>query len=269
MARMTGDAAHPDSLPPGMTVWQHCLGTGVAPNPFYYNSFNPTVCEVLARPPRRILELGCSAGKLGELIREKYPETHHTGIEMNAEAAALARSRLTHVIEARLEDIDFAAEGIAPGSIDTFIAADVLEHLYDPWRALVRVRPLLTQDAQVALSLPNVRNLMIVGQLHNEGTWHYTTSGLLDITHIRFFALRDIFRMLDETGFRVVNVKSNIDARYGDLYAANKGRPSVSLQVGRVKLENLTEAELLEYCTLQFIVLALPKAEPANDPSAA
>jgi hypothetical protein len=131
------------------------------------------------------------------------------------------------------------------------------------------VRPLLTQDAQVALSLPNVRNLMIVGQLHNEGTWHYTTSGLLDITHIRFFALRDIFRMLDETGFRVVNVKSNIDARYGDLYAANKGRPSVSLQVGRVKLENLTEAELLEYCTLQFIVLALPKAEPANDPSAA
>jgi SAM-dependent methyltransferase len=266
---MTGDVAHPDSLPPGTTVWEHCLGTGVAPNPLYYNSFNPTLREVLRKPPVRILELGCSAGKLGEFIREKYPDTHHIGIEMNPQAAALARTRLSHVIEARLEDIDFAAEGIAPGSIDTFIAGDVLEHLYDPWRALVRVRPLLAPDAQVAVSVPNVRNLMIVGQLHNEGTWHYTPAGLLDITHIRFFALRDVFRLMDETGYRLVDVKSNIDARYAELYAANRGKSGVTVQVGRVKLENLTEADLLEYCTLQFVALATPKPAAANDASAA
>jgi len=266
---MTGNDAHPDALPAGTTVWQHCLGTGVAPNPLYYNSFNPTLRDVLRKPPGRILELGCSAGKLGEFIREKYPGTHHTGIEMNPEAAALARGRLDHVIESRLEDIDFAAEGIAEGSIDTFIAGDVLEHLYDPWRALVRVRPLLADDAQVAVSVPNVRNLMLVGQLHNDGTWHYTPAGLLDITHIRFFALRDVFRLMDETGYRMVDVKSNIDARYAELYAANRGKPSVSVQVGRVKLENLTEAELLEYCTLQFVALATPKPAAANDPAAA
>jgi len=191
---MTGNTALPDALPAGTTVWEHCLGTGVAPNPLYYNSFNPTLRDVLRKPPGRILELGCSAGKLGEFIREKYPGTHHTGIEMNPEAAALARGRLDHVIESRLEDIDFAAEGIAEGSIDTFIAGDVLEHLYDPWRALVRVRPLL---------------------------------------------------------------------------AANRGNPSVTVQVGRVKLENLSESDLLEYCSLQFVALATPKPAAANDPSAA
>lgn len=268
MTRMTGDAAQPPELPPGQTVWEHCLATGTPPNPLYYNSFNPTLREVLAKPPRRILELGCSAGKLGEFIREKYPDTHHVGIEMNADAAALARKRLSHVIESRLEDIDFASEGVDQGSIDTFIAGDVLEHLYDPWRALVRVRPLLTDDAQIAVSVPNVRNLMIVGQLHNEGNWRYTPSGLLDVTHIRFFTLRDVFQMLDETGYRVADVKSNIDARYAELYAANRGKPTVTVQVGRVKLENLTEADLLEYCTLQFIVLAHPKARAANDPQA-
>jgi len=266
---MTGDTAQTSELAPGQTVWEHCLGTGVAPNPLYYNSFNATLREVLARAPRRILELGCSAGKLGEFIREKYPGTFHVGIEMNAEAAALARTRLSQVIEARLEDIDFAAEGIAPGSIDTFIAGDVLEHLYDPWRALVRVRPLLSDDAQIAVSVPNVRNLMIVGQLHNEGNWRYTPAGLLDVTHIRFFALRDVFQMMDETGYRVADVKSNIDARYAELYSANRGKPNVTVQVGRVKLENLSEADLLEYCTLQFIVLAHPKARAANDPQAA
>ena len=266
---MTGDTALPDSLPPGTTVWEHCLGTGVAPNPLYYGGFNATLREVLRKPPGRILELGCSAGKLGEFIREKYPDTHHTGIEMNPQAAALARTRLSHVIEARLEDIDFAAEGIAPGSIDTFIAGDVLEHLYDPWRALVRVRPLLAADAQVAVSVPNVRNLMLLGELHNEGTWRYTPAGLLDITHIRFFALRDVFRLLDETGYRVIDVKSNLDQRFMDLYAANRGKPSVTVQVGRVKLENLSESDLLEYCSLQFIALATPKPAAANDPSAA
>jgi hypothetical protein len=43
----------------------------------------------------------------------------------------------------------------------------------------------------------------------------------------------------------------------------------VTVQVGRVKLENLTEAELLEYCTLQFVALATPKPAAANDPAAA
>jgi O-antigen biosynthesis protein len=266
---MTADTAPLAAPPPGKAVWEEYLGTGVAPNPLYYNAFNATVREVLARAPQRILELGCSAGRLGEFIREKFPDAHHIGIEMNAEAAALARNRLSRVIEARLEDIDFEAEGIAPGSIDTFIACDVLEHLYDPWRTLVRVRPLLTDDAQVAVSLPNVRNLQIAAQLHNEGTWRYSSEGLLDVTHIRFFTLRDIFQMMDETGYRVAHVKSNIDARYQDLYAANRGKPAMTLQLGRVKIENLTEAELLEYCTLQFVVLAYPKPAPANDPSAA
>jgi len=266
---MTADTAPPAAPRPAKAVWEEYLGTGVAPNPLYYNHFNRTVREVLARAPHRILELGCSAGRLGEFIREKFPGTHHIGIEMNPEAAALARGRLTQVLEARLEDIDFAAAGIAPGSIDTFIAGDVLEHLYDPWRTLVRVRPLLTDDAQVAISLPNVRNLQIAAQLHNEGTWRYSPEGLLDVTHIRFFTVRDIFQMLDETGYRVANVRSNIDARYQHLYDANKGQPAVTLQIGRLKLENLNEAELLEYCTLQFVVLAHPKPAAANDPSAA
>jgi O-antigen biosynthesis protein len=269
IARMTGDAAHPDTLPPGTTVWEHCLGTGVAPVPTYFEGYNATIREILRKPPGRILELGCSAGRLCEFIREKYPDTHHTGIEMNPEAAAIARTRLSKVIEARLEDIDFAAEGIAPGSIDTFIAGDVLEHLYDPWRALVRVRPLLAPGAQVVVSVPNVRNLMIVGQLNNEGTWRYTPAGLLDITHIRFFTLRDVFRLMEETGYQMVDMKSNLDGRYADLYNANRGKAPVTIQVGRVKLENLTEADLIEYCTLQFVALATPKPVAANDANAA
>lgn len=263
----------PDSAPnagPGVPVWQYCLGPNALDGSDYYEGFNGSIAAILRRAPRRVLELGCAAGRLGEFIRGKYPGVHYTGIEISPAAARAARARIDRVIEKRLEDIDFEAEGIGPGSIDTFIAGDVLEHLYDPWRALLSVRPVLAAEgAQLVVSLPNVRNLFIQSQLHNDGTWRYDTHGLLDITHIRFFALRDILRMMDETGFAVDDIKCNLDSRYAELFNANRDKPSITLQVGRVKFENLSVAELQEYCTLQYVVLAHPKPQAAGEPKPA
>jgi 2-polyprenyl-3-methyl-5-hydroxy-6-metoxy-1,4-benzoquinol methylase len=256
---MTGSAESPPALASGQFVWEFCLGPNALENTEYHHGLNKTLREILRRPPKHALELGCAAGRLAEFVREKYPDVHYTGIEMNATAANVARTRLHHVIVRRLEDVDFAAEGIAPGTIDTFFAGDVLEHLYDPWHALLRIRPLLTPDAQVVVSLPNVRNLFIHAQLHNEGVWRYDTHGLLDITHIRFFAFRDILRLMNETGFVIDDVKCNLDSRYAELWNANAGKPSVTLQVGRLKIENVSSTDLQEYCTLQYVVLAHPK----------
>ena len=163
---MTGNAENTPQLQSGQTVWERFLGPD-AVNTTYHDGFNETLIAVLKRPPVRLLELGCSAGRLGLACRERFPGVHITGIEMDPVASEIARTRLDKVIEMRLEDIDFAAEGIAPGSIDTFIAGDVLEHLYDPWRALTRVRPLLAPDGQIAVSIPNIRNLAVHALLHN------------------------------------------------------------------------------------------------------
>jgi len=266
---MTGTPENAPAIGPNIPVWQLCLGPNPPESSAYFEGFNGSIPAILRRPPRRVLELGCAAGRMGAFMREKYPGVHYTGIEMSATAATTARTRIDRVIEKRLEDIDFASEGIGPGTIDTFIAGDVLEHLYDPWHALLRIRPLLTADAQVVTSLPNVRNLFIQSQLHNEGTWRYDTHGLLDITHIRFFAFRDVMRLFEETGFVVDDVKCNLDARYAEIYNANRDKANISLQLGRVRIENLSVAELQEYCTLQFIVLAHPKAGAANDPQVA
>jgi len=264
---MTGPFENNPAFDPKLPAWQFCLGPKPAEMAAYFEGFNGVLPAILRRPPRRVLELGCAAGRLGAFVREKFPGVHYTGIEASPEAAKIARTRLDRVIEARIEDIDFAAQAIAPGTIDTFFAGDVLEHLYDPWRALLAVRPLLTGDAQVAISLPNVRNLFIQSQLNNEGTWKYDTHGLLDVTHIRFFAKRDILRMLRETGFAADEMRCHLDPRFAELYRANHGKADITLQAGRLKLEKLSPDELQEYCTLQFIVLAHPS--PAPDESRA
>ena len=266
---MSGSKEEPPSPAAGRPAWETCLGPdALVATDEYHHGYNAILLDILRRPPRRVLELGCAAGRLAQALRERHPGVHHTGIEMNAGAATIARSRMDRVIEARLEDIDFAAEGLADGSIDTFIAGDVLEHMVDPWRALLRVRPLLSEGAQVAISIPNVRNLGIHAMLHNEGTWRYDTHGLLDITHVRFFALRDIMRMLEETGYQPVDVKSNLDPRFAAFYEQNAGKASVSLSAGRMKLDNVSMLELQEYCTLQFIVLAQPAPRAGSAPAA-
>lgn len=262
---MTGSAETAPNPIAGQFLWEACLGNAALDGSSYYEGFNGTLCEILKRAPQRALELGCAAGRLGEFVKKRHPGAHFTGIEMNEKAAAIARTRIDRVIVSRLEDIDFDREGIPAGSIDTFVAGDVLEHMYDPWHALVRVKPLLTADAQVALSIPNVRNLHVMDVLNNEGSWKYATHGLLDITHIRFFAFRDCVRLLDETGFEMRDVKCNIDPRYAELFRSHLGKPTVSLQLGRMRLENLSAAEFQEYCTLQYILLGTPKGAAASE----
>jgi SAM-dependent methyltransferase len=253
---MTGSAEHAPQALAGQTLWETCLGPAPATAAMYYEGINETLCGILRAPPRRVLELGCAAARLGEFIKKRHPEAHYTGIEMNEGAAAIARTRIDRVIVSRIEEIDFEREGVPAGSIDTFIAGDVLEHMYDPWRALAAVRPLLSPDAQVAISVPNVRNLYVLDVLANEGTWKYATHGLLDITHIRFFAFRDCLRLLDETGYVFQGVTCNIDPRYKELFQSHLGKTNVNLQMGRLRLEDLTAAEFQEYCTLQYVILA-------------
>jgi SAM-dependent methyltransferase len=265
---MADPAARAPAGAPGAPAWQTCLGPDRAPPPAYFGGLNEAIASGL-RAPVRVLELGCAEARLGAYVRERFPGVHYTGIEVDERAAQVARTRIDRVIAKPLEDIDFAAEGILAGSIDTFIAGDVLEHLYDPWRALLRIRPLLTAEAQLAVCLPNVRNLSIHDQLHNAGSWRYDTHGLLDVTHIRFFALADIRRLLEETGFVVESVGCNLDPRFAALYQANRDKPLVTLQAGRLKIENLTQAEFQEYCTLQYIVRARPAgAAPSGAPGA-
>lgn len=266
---MTGVPDDSPAAGPPSPAWRTHLGPDAVVSTAYFEGLNKPLGMILSRAPRRALELGCAAGRLGAFVRERFPGAHYTGIEVNAEAAAIARTRLDRVIEGKFEDIDFAAEAILPGTIDTFIAGDVLEHFYDPWRVLLRVRPLLTEDAQVAICIPNVRNLFVLSQLHNEGTWRYDTRGLLDVTHIRFFARKDIERLLEETGFAVAEMRCNLDPRFAQVYEGNRDKANITLQSGRLKLENLSPGDLQEYCTLQYVVLAHPAgATISGSPSA-
>ena len=89
------------------------------------------------------------------------------------------------------------------GRFDCVIAADVLEHLVDPWTALGRAVDLLEPGGVAVVSLPNVRYALTFWTLLRRGTWPRDAEGLFDATHLRWFTLNDARALLEGAGLEV------------------------------------------------------------------
>ena len=237
-------------------VWQTCLNIEDAPATPYQQHFNPQMLDVLAHPPRVLLDVGCSSGILGHYVKGLHPSCRTIGIEPNRATAELAAQNLDQVLCGKFEDFTLEKEGIAFGSVDTVVMADVLEHMYDPWHVMVNLKPYLSPDAQVILSIPNTRHLGLMQGLLDRGMWTYAEKGLLDITHIRFFTLKEIANFLSQTGYRMEFVNHFLDAGLATFYEQNKSNPDINIRLGRVALEKVTPKELAELCTWQFFIRA-------------
>lgn len=151
------------------------------------------------REPVRILDVGCASGYLGRILREKG---HHlTGIESDAVAAGEARA---YYDAFHLDDIETFSFPYRR-EFDYILFADVLEHLRDPAAVLRRAVPALTDSGKVIVSVPNIANWIIRLSLLF-GRFDPTDRGILDKTHLHFFTLRTLRKMMREVSCRVLDV---------------------------------------------------------------
>jgi SAM-dependent methyltransferase len=153
--------------------------------------------EILAHVPasaRRVLDLGCATGTTGAALKARQP-VHVTGIELEPAYASEAKTRLDDVITG---DVETAQPS---GTFDALIAADVLEHLKDPWSALRRYAGALEPHGTAVVSLPNVGHWSTYATLAR-GTWPRKAEGIFDATHLRWFTLRDARELLLQAGLR-------------------------------------------------------------------
>lgn len=214
--------------------------------------------EMVNPEPKRVLDLGCFCGGSGRWLKQRFPGCEVIGIEMLGKAAAIAAQAYDRVIAGTFEQVDFATEGLIAGSFDAIIAADVLEHIYNPWQALQRLKPLLAPGGAVYVSLPNVRNLNILSALAS-GEWRYQGAGILDITHIRFFTLAQASEMLTQTGWLIRDGRLNPDPNLSCILRGEILDEIKTLSLGKLKLEGLNPMDVLELMAVQFFI----RAEPA------
>ena len=206
------------------------------------------VIGLLDFPFQRVLEIGCGCGATGAAIKQRYPGVYYCGIELDRDAAQDARHVLDHVATGDIEQMDPECYGIRKHSFDVVICADVLEHLYDPWKVVANFHEYLMSGGRVIASIPNVQNIRLIHNLLM-GAWTYTGQGFLDATHIRFFTILEIGQMFVRNGYTVEKVLSVFDANI----PAGGDFPR-DIDLGKVVIKQATPDDLQKLYAFQYII---------------
>lgn len=149
-----------------------------------------------------VLEFGCANGRMTKFMKEEL----HCKVYI-----------VEYEFEAFQEALNYAENGICSNimkfewiekfqkiKFDYIIFADVLEHLSNPKYVLQETKKLLKEDGRVLVSLPNVAHNDILINLYND-MFNYTSTGLLDDTHIHLFGKGNIKGLCEEAGYRIVS----------------------------------------------------------------
>jgi O-antigen biosynthesis protein len=157
----------------------------------------PSLILKQIKPGSRVLEFGPATGYMTRYMKETLGCTV-VAIEIDPVAAKKAEPYCEKIL---VRDIDHDSwkEELSGELFDHITFADVLEHLYDPWKALSSAKGLLKKDGTVITSIPNIGHSAILLDLL-QGKFEYRDTGLLDRTHIRFFTRKSMFELFDRAG---------------------------------------------------------------------
>lgn len=146
-----------------------------------------------------VLEIGCGAGETGAVAIAEGRCASYNGVEIAAQAAAVARTRLSQVVEGNVEQMELPWPD---AHFDAVLMSEVLEHLVDPWSVVKRVAQKLKPGAIVLASSPNVAQMSVVRGLIAD-KWELTETGVMDRTHLRWFTQSTYVQMFEDAGIRI------------------------------------------------------------------
>ena len=176
------------------------MSARVLTQPFVYGAVvNTDLLSLLGPLSGSVLDVGCGVGAWADDLRAAGAR-RLTGIEPAADAAAQARGRYDAVIGEPIEQL--APPAFAREPFDHVIAADVLEHLVDPWSALRALHGWSRPAATLAVSVPNARHYRLSLGLLLGGRFTYRASGVMDWTHLRWFTRASLDDALRRSGWQ-------------------------------------------------------------------
>jgi len=177
--------------------------------PEYYNNYRNDLINMLPSIQGKFLEVGCGYGATLDYVKSRGA-SYVAGIDISSDAITVAKDLgLDFTAVADIETYELPFE---KNEFDCIILADVLEHLYNPWDTLNKLKLYLKDDGMLLLSIPNVKHYTILKSLIFSDEWSYSDLGILDNSHIRFFTLKEIDKLLTGAGLAVVEIRNVIVA---------------------------------------------------------
>lgn len=219
------------------------------------NSSHTRLIELTGKH-KNVLEIGTSTGYISKILKDRGNTV--TGIEIDPEAGAIAQTVCDRMIIGDVETLDFST-GFEPYSFDVVLCGDILEHLKNPARVLKNLHKILRPEGYLVVSLPNFLHGDVLLNLLC-GDFHYTSLGLLDETHLRFFGQKNVFQLFADCSYQIT-----------DFTTTNRGVGTTELKVDDGKIpKNVMEfiKSLPNTTVYQFIFTAHPSLQVTIPPFA-
>ena len=145
----------------------------------------------------RVLALDCGPGVMALKLVDRGAEV--VGVDMSNVAVARAREK---GIEAYQVDLDVGPLPFPNASFDTVLSDSGIEHRFHVGRALDEAVRVLRVGGKFILSLPNLGHWRYRLWLL-QGRFPYVVNAPTDITHLRFFTMREGIALLRQRGVTI------------------------------------------------------------------
>lgn len=169
----------------------------------YYNGVNMMAYSLVRPGTTKVLDIGCGTGLLGKKLKEEKGVESVIGIEKVPEIAREAKLNIDRVYTT---DIETTRLDNLVKHFDCIIMSHILHHLRDPWTVIKIYKNYLKDDGYIIASIPNVGHISIIQGLL-QGKWEYSTSGLLDVCHMKFFTLEEMTKMFMSSGLKITAIR--------------------------------------------------------------
>lgn len=150
----------------------------------------------------RVLEVGCANGRMTEYLLKKGCRI--TGVEILPELASEAEKFCEKVIVGNIEN-EKTLSKLEGEKYDIILFMDVLEHLINPQKVLLRVKNFLEKNGCIIISLPNIVFLSQRLKIFFGDFSYQKEGGILDENHLRFFTLRTAKKLFYECKYEIEN----------------------------------------------------------------
>ncbi|MDP2902555.1 MAG: class I SAM-dependent methyltransferase [Methylovulum sp.] len=165
--------------------------------PMYYAL---TRCEMIYFLPKnysKVLEIGCGEGGFFQNL-DNHCEIW--GIEPDKKSIERASSSYYKTFNDFFDNVE---KEIPDSYFDLVICNDVIEHMEDHNEFFYNIKQKMAPNAYLVGSIPNVRYVYNLFGLLILKDWRYSSCGILDYTHLRFFTEKSLRRTFTENSFKV------------------------------------------------------------------
>lgn len=150
---------------------------------------------------QKILDVGCNRGQLLEALDGWQGEIW--GVDKDREAIHEIKDKYdkTFLMDIVTDQVPFKEK------FDAIVFGDILEHIACPVQVFDKFLKNLDKNGVVIISIPNIANWVIRLQLLL-GNFNYTINGILDRTHLKFYTLKTIRKIIKDSGLKITRTKT-------------------------------------------------------------